>query len=77
LVVPEICVGDGPPRHFFTLNREPIRIGRGFGRGHHGLGRILATATPHRSVLHGVDSCGLPSSILKYKVEASTEPLAA
>jgi len=70
LVVPEACAGDGPPRNFSTLQGERIRIGGRFVHGRHGVGRILATVTLDRLLVHVVDSCVLPSSILAYEVEA-------
>ena len=64
LVIPGACDGDGPIRSWLTLQGEKIRVGRGYVLGRRGVGRILATVSWKGSLVHAVDACVFPSSVL-------------
>jgi len=67
LVIPGLHLGALPELETVrTVQGEPIRIGAGLVLGRHGVGRILATTTWEDSLVHVVDACVLPSTVVDY-----------
>lgn len=58
---------DAPMRLCATLQGESILIGSGMVLGHHGVASVVATTVWRGTVVHVVDRCVLPSTILRFE----------
>jgi uncharacterized surface protein with fasciclin (FAS1) repeats len=66
-VVPGVIPASGPLRSWPTLTGEPIRVGQGAVIGAGGAARIVASVRWRGALVHAIDSCVLPASLLGYR----------
>lgn len=66
LVIPGRHESDAPMRPCATLQGEALLIGSGMVLGHDGVASVLATASWRGTMVHVVDRCIFPSTILRF-----------
>jgi len=67
-VIPALSEARGPLRSWPTLNgEEAIRVGQGAVIGAGGGARIVASVRWRGALVHAIDSCVLPGSLLGYE----------
>ena len=65
-VIPGVVAAEGPRQSWPTLNGDRIRIGQSTVIGSGGAARIVASVRWRGALVHAIDSCVLPSSLLGY-----------
>lgn len=68
-VIRGACDAEVPLHVRKTLQGETLVIGSGIVVGHQGVAKILASGMWHGALVHAVDRCVLPSSILRYEAQ--------
>ena len=66
-VIPGVVLADGPLQSWPTLNGERIRLGQRTVIGVAGAARIVASVRWRGALVHAIDSCVLPGSLVGYR----------